>query len=111
MTHFGNNCPHLDDLDKALQQIDDERILRRQDVWVWYVFNEWLVNLGELQGWEYCGQSFTLKQPMSLLVVRATLDGIPHVAFSSGRTPTACMRAFLRKADEGWLEWSVDRFR
>lgn len=107
----GRSTPHLEHFEEQLQQWTDERIVSRGDISVWYMFNEYLVNLSEEDGWEYTGHSLTKGLPMSRLVVRGRIDGIHHVVFSSGRTPTGCMRAFLRKMKEGWLEWQVDRYR
>lgn len=105
------NSPFLEHFEQALEQWQDERVLSREDIRVWFRFHMYLVNLSEADGWTYDGHSLRMGEPMCLLVVRATFDGVAHVAFSSGRTPTGSMRAFLRKMEEGWLEWQVDRFR
>jgi len=111
MTESGKNPRHLEEVSKVLKAWTDHRLISSADIDTWYRFVVYLVNLAEDDGWVYDGHSFTVKVPMSTLVVRGTIDGIPHVVFSSGRTTTHCMRAFLRKMDEGWLEWQVDRYR
>lgn len=103
--------PYLENLGKALEQWTDNRVLSHEDLRAMVLFDVYMLNLAEADGWSYDGHSITIALPMSRLVVRGTLDGIPHVVFSSGRTTTACKRAFLRKMEEGWLEWQVDRYR
>ena len=111
MTKHDRNSPHLEQLEAQLEEWVDGRIVSRDMVSVWYRFHEYLVNLAEADGWQYDGHSLKVALPMSTLVVRGTVDGVAHVVFSSGKTTTDCMRAFLRKLEEGWLEWQKDRFR
>lgn len=102
---------HVEAFREALDGWTDQRFATREEIEALCMFNLYLVNLAEADGWVYDGHSLNVGSPMCRLVVRGTHDGIPHVVFTSGRTPTACVRIFLRKLDEGWLEWSVDRFR
>lgn len=102
---------HLEGLREALEGWVDERFISRQEIESLAMFHMYLVNLAEMDGWTYDGHSLNIGLPMSRLVVRGTFDGVPHVVFTSGRTAVGCIGAFLRKLDEGWLEWSVDRFR
>ena len=103
--------PHLEQFDESLKGWTDERFISREDVRTVAIFAEYLVNLLEAEGASYDGHSLRIGTPMCLLVVRGTIDSIPHVAFTSARTPTACMRIFLRKLDEERVEWTVDRYR
>lgn len=98
-------------LEAALEGWTDERFISRDDLRTMAVFSIYLVNLLEGVGASYDGHSLRLGSPMCLLVVRGTIDGVPHVVFSSARTPIACMRIFLRKLEEGLLEWTKDKFR
>ena len=107
----GKDSKHLAEFRKSLEGWTDHRFASGDELLALGKFNMYLVNLAELDGWQYDGHSFTVGTPMSRLVVRGTVDGIPHVVFSSGRTSTGCITAFLRKMEEGWLEWQVDRFR
>lgn len=100
----------LEGFRQALSSWTDERFVSRDDVWALAVFGTYLVNLADGDGWQYRGHSFRVKDPMCTLVVRAYIDDIPHVVFSSGRTYTACIRAFLRKLEGGYLDWVVDRY-
>lgn len=103
--------PHLEQFEKALETWTDERFISKDEVRTAAMFSMYLVNLLEAAGASYDGHSLRIGTPMCLLVVRGTLEGVPHVVFSSGRTPIACMRIFLRKLAEDLLEWSPDRFR
>ena len=103
--------PQVVEFRKALETWTDERMVSSEDIWNLAMFNVYLVNLAEADGWVYDGHSLKYDQTSSTLVVRGTIDGIPHVVFSSGRTPIGCVRAFLRKMGEGWLEWQKDKFR
>lgn len=111
MTDNGKNTPHLTELATQLQGWVDNRIVSQEDISVWYRFLVYLVNLAEADGWEYTGHSLSLGVPTCRLVVRSELAGVPHVAFSSGRTPTGCMKSFLRKMEGGFLDWSKDKYR
>lgn len=109
MTAMNNG--HVEEFRKSLEGWTDERFATRGELEDLAMFNMYLVNLAEADGWAYDGHSMKLGAPMSTLVVRGTIDGVAHVVFSSGRTTTGCVRAFLRKLREGWLEWQVDKFR
>lgn len=102
---------HLEQFRAALEGWTDERFISRDEIEAVAMFNMYLVNLLEDAGATYDGHSLRIGTPMCLLVVRGSLDGIPHVVFSSGRTPIACVRIFLRKLEEGLLEWTPDKFR
>ena len=102
---------HLEGFKEALEQWTDERFITRDQIESLAMFYLYLVNLAEADGWVYNGHSMTYGQTMSRLVVRGTIDDVPHVVFSSARTPTGCITTFLRKLSEGWLEWAVDRYR
>lgn len=102
---------YLEEFRKSLAVWTDERFVSRQQLDDLATFFLYLVNLAEEDGWIYNGYSMKYTSASSTLCVRATIDDIAHVVFSSGRTPTGCVRAFLRKMDEGWLEWVVDRYR
>lgn len=103
--------PYLEQFETALAAWSDHRFISRDELRAVAMFTMYLVNLLEGVGATYDGHSLRIGTPMCLLVVRGTLNAVPRVVFTSGRTPVACMRIFLRKLDEGLLEWVVDRFR
>ena len=105
------NSKRLGDFGKVADEWTDERFLSRQDLKDLYAFVVLMVNLAESDDWQYDGHSLKIGTPMSMLTVRGTVDGIPHVVFTSGRTTMECIRTFVRKLGEGWLEWRVDRYR
>jgi hypothetical protein len=106
----GSNGQYLATFDRSVEDWTDERLVTKAMLRDFARFSLYLVNLAEADGWEYVGHSFKVGLPMSCLVVKARVDGIPHVVFCSGRTYTGCVRVFLRKLEEGWLEWVKDRY-
>lgn len=59
----------------------------------------------ELRGW-------TLRQSgvSCLLVVKTTLNEVPHVVFTTARNPTDCIRVFIRKLYADTCEWVPDKY-
>lgn len=102
---------HVEEFVRSLAKWTDERFVSREELQALAMFSVYLVNLSETDGWVYDGHSYKVASPMCCLTVKATIDGIPHVVFTSGRTHTGCVKAFVRKLEEGWLEWRVDRYR
>lgn len=96
---------------KSLEGWTDHRFVTAEQIEDLAMFHLYLVNLAEADGWAYHGHSVTEGTPMCRLVVRGAVDGTPSVVFTSGRTTMGCVRTFLRKMKEGWLEWSVDKYR
>lgn len=104
------DCQHVKAFDTALETWTDSRFVSRQQIRDLSMFAMYLVNLAETDGWEYVGHSYKVGTPMGCLVVKASLDGVRHVVFCSAQTYAGCIRIFLRKLEEGWLEWVVDRY-
>lgn len=102
---------HLEQFELALGDWKDERFITREQLKDLAMFNLYLVNLAEDDGWSYAGHSLKMGTPMCLLVVKAWENETPLVVFTSGRTPTKCVRIFLRKLREDLLEWREDKFR
>lgn len=102
---------YLEEFRKSLEGWTDERMITRQQLDDLTMFNLYIVNLADDDGWVYNGHSLSYTQTMCRLVVRGTINDLPYVVFSTGRTPTGSVRAFLRKMDEGRLEWSKDKYR
>lgn len=102
---------YLEQFAAVLADWTDERFISRQQLRALAMFYMYLVNLSEADGWVYDGHSFKVGTPMSCLTVKATIDGIPQVVFTSGRTAISCVVTFVRKLEEGWLEWRNDRYR
>lgn len=106
-----SNGQYLKQFETSLEGWTDERFVSRTQMRALAMFAEYLVNLADDDGWEYVGHSYKRGTPMGCLVVKADIEDIPHVVFTSARTYTGCIVAFLRKLEEGWLEWRRDRFR
>lgn len=106
-----SNGQHIEQFRESLEDWTDERFISRQQLEALAMFSMYLVNLSEDDGWQYDGHSFKIGEPMCCLTVKATRGGLPQVVFTSGRTYTGCIVAFVRKVREGWLEWRDDRYR
>lgn len=102
---------HVDGLRESLEAWTDHRFVSRGELYALAMFTKYLVNLAEHDGWTYDGHSWKEKTGMGTLTVKATLEGVPHVVFTSGRTYVGSVVIFIRKMEEGWLEWVLDRYR
>lgn len=103
--------PHLDGFREALALWTDERFLRRDELYALAMFFLYLVNLSESDGWVYDGHSLKIGAPMCTLTVKAHIDGVPQVVFTSGRDGASCVRMFVRKLEAELLEWRPDKYR
>jgi hypothetical protein len=102
---------YYDVVTTTLETTTDHRLLTPEEhaALVWYAvyaFDEH-VNLNV----EWTGCSFSQKDGSVLMVSRREEQGIPQVAFITGRTTTDCIRIFRRRWAEGTLEWFRDKFR
>lgn len=95
----------------AVEEWTDERFLSRRQLFAGAMFLLYLVNLADEDGWSYDGHSMKVGVPMCMLVVKATIEEVPYVVFTSARTTMGCVVTFLRKLEEGLLEWREDRYR
>jgi len=91
-------------------QVKDHRIYEKQDVDSVLLFcfhlEDLMSNCGaELRGWNVASLGWCYR-----LIVKATIDDTPLVAFISERTTSHCMRVFLRQMEEKRVKWSLDRF-
>ena len=105
------DSPHLDEFREALLDWHDERFLTKQELYALALFSVYIVNLSEAGGWVYDGHSLKRGSPMCTLTVKAHVDYIPQVVFTSGRDGTACVRMFIRKLEADLLEWRPDQYR
>lgn len=96
---------------ESLKAWTDHRFVSADQLEALAMFYLYLVNLAEEDGWAYAGHSMKLGTPMCCLVVKSWHDDIPMVVFTNARTPVGCIRIFLRKLDQGLLEWMKDKFR
>lgn len=105
------NSKRVEEFAKVLEDWKDTRFMAKDEVLSAYKFLVLQVNLAEQDDWQYDGHSLKISLPMSVLTVKATIEGVPYVVFSSGRTTMECIRSFLRKQEGGFLDWRKDRFR
>jgi len=97
-------------VEKVLQCVPVDGPLPREHVRIWWRWHDMLVNLLQASGVFYRGESIKNQGWATLLVVKGAVDGTPVVAFVTERTPTDCMRVFLRQVDERRVEWKEDKF-
>lgn len=102
---------YLAEFRESVKTWTDQRLVRQEDLYAMAMFTLYLVNLSDEDGWQYDGHSHKVALPLGCLVVKATMEGIPVVVFTSGRTAIACIRIFIRKLEQGLLEWVPDKFR
>lgn len=95
----------------ALEAWTDERHLSRTHLWALWVFSTYMVNVADDQGWTYNGHSWKASASLGTLVVKATLDGVPVVCFTSARTFLNSVSIFVRKLQEDSINWVKDKFR
>lgn len=96
--------------DKALSTWTDSRFISAADIRTVAMFTMYIVNLADADGWVYRGHSWKESDHMGCLVVKAVVDEVPSVVFTSAKTLTGGMRIFFRKMDADLLEWVEDRY-
>lgn len=104
------NTEHVKNFDAALAEWTDQRFVSAQEIRTMAMFNMYLVNLAEHDGWDLRGYSWKESGYLGCLVVKATVDGVPSVVFTNAKTPVAGMRIFLRKMEGDFLEWVRDKY-
>lgn len=109
MGHSDNG--HVGGFRESLEQWTDERFISSKQLYAVSMFSVYLVNLAEDDGWDYVGHSFKRSPGMCCLTVKADVDSVPSIVFTSGRTHTSCVVIFIRKLEGGMLEWRRDRYR
>jgi len=92
-----------------LEKLKDPQNLRDQTAW-WY-FSARMVHSNVKSGWSFDGCSFSQRGPHVLLVMKATHEGTPYVAFTTEATTTGCVVSFCRRWLEGRVEWREDKYR
>lgn len=101
---------YVEQFEAALAQWTDHRFVSADDIRTLTMFNMYLVNLAEYDGWTYRGHSWKESASLGCLVVKAVVDGVPSVVFTNAATTTKGMRIFLRKMEGDFLEWVPDKF-
>lgn len=90
-------------------KLDDPQELRDQTAW-WY-FSSIMIHTAVKSGWGFDGCSFSQRGPRCLLVMKATHDELPYVAFVTEQNPTACVVTFCRMWLEERVPWHKDKYR
>lgn len=95
----------------SLAKWTDERFVSRDQVRALSMFGLYLVNLAEHGKWSYYGHSYKAGQPLGVLVIKATIDEVPVVCFTSALSFCDCVCIFLRKLENELVEWRRDQYR
>lgn len=103
--------PYVREFFQSLETWTDERFVTRVQVRALAMFGLYLVNLSEAGGWEYNGHAWKQGVPLGCLTVKATVDGIPRVAFTSARGYVSSVVIFMRKLEAEVVEWRDDKYR
>ena len=96
---------------QACAEWTDHRFVSSDQVYNLAMFSIYIVNLADHAGWLYCGHSYKAGVGMSVLVVKAMVDDMPMVCFTSGRTFCNCVGIFVRKMLNDMVEWRPDQYR
>lgn len=101
---------YVKEFEGALLAWTDNRFVTRDQIRTMAMFTLYLVNLGDHDGWTLTGHSWKESDFLGCLVVRAVVDGIPSVVFTSAKTLISGMAIFLRKVAGDFLEWVPDKY-
>ena len=101
---------HVKMFEQSLLDWTDNRFISRDELRTVAMFTMYLVNLADHDGWSLRGYSWKQSEYLGCLVVKATVDGVPSVAFTNAKTAVSSMRIFLRKMEGEFLEWVPDRY-
>jgi hypothetical protein len=83
----------------------------KRDLLAMYYFVSRLLFTPVNPAWTIQGCSCSQRGRMVLLVVKATHEDTPYVAFVTEQTTIRCMRVFARQWLEGRVEWHKDKYR
>lgn len=103
--------PYAEGFRLAIETWTDERHLSRSHLWALWVFTLYLENVFEGEGWGYNGHSWKASNVIGVLVVKATVDGLPVVCFTSAKTFMNAISIFVRKLSEDGVMWVKDKYR
>jgi hypothetical protein len=84
---------------------------QQRDILAWLYFASRVIHSNVKPGWSFDGCSFSQRGRMVLLVVKATHEDTPYVAFTTEQTTTRCVVTFCRRWLEDRVDWHADRFR
>lgn len=89
----------------------DHRLLDKEELTAMLLFLVYGQNVYSQFSADWTGASFSQSESTCLLVARRVENGIPQVAFCTGRTPTDCMRIWWRRLRDDTLTWTRDKYR
>lgn len=83
----------------------------KRDLLALYYFHSRLLFTPVNPEWTLQGCSFSQRGNLVLLVVKATHEDTPYVAYVTEQNTTRCVRVFARQWLEGRVKWHTDKFR
>lgn len=99
---------------ELLREYDWEKVSRndqwKADMLALTYFFDTILHITDQNGWTVTGCSVSQRGLNTLLVVKATHDGIPLVAYCTEKFPTGCVRTFARMYLQDRVKWHPDRF-
>lgn len=100
---------------ELLREFDWEKVAadpawKREHLAMHYFF-EVLLRLESQNSWSVDGCTFSQRGPNTLLVLKATHEDTPLVAYCTERTPTGCVVTMCRLYLEERVKWHPDKYR
>lgn len=92
------------------ERVAQDAAWKREHLAMHYFF-EILLRLEDQNSWTIDGCTFSQRGPNTLLVLKATHEETPLVAFVTERTHTGCVVTCCRMWLEQRLKWHADKFR
>ena len=108
MTRMDNET--IERFDQSLEVWTDSRFASREQLRALAMFGLYLVNLSEHDGWVYVGHSYKRGVGLGSLVIKAMSNDTSVVTFISARTFMNCVAIFLKRLEDGVLEWRDDKY-
>lgn len=100
----------MGELGEHLAALDLPANVNSEELVAMYCGCQYVVNLLEDQGLDWRGYSYRNRVPLGLLVVKATVDSTPVVAFISARSLTDAFRIFFRQLADRLVQWIPDKY-
>ena len=102
---------YMQDIESVLETWNDHRLFQKDELAALALYLVWAENAFSQLGGSWDGCTIRQRDTQCLLVTKATFAGIPYVAFCSDRTPTRCIRSFVKQLSDGRTKWSRDKYR
>ena len=102
---------YMEDIENILEPWTDYRLFHKDELAALALYLIYGENVLSQLGGSWDGCTIRQRDTQCLLVTKATFDGLPYVAFCSDRTPSRCVRSFVKQLSAGTVKWSRDKYR